>query len=71
MKRQCLTASPPRTAAEAAVLDTVDARVRAIALSLGGREMHYPSLIARPVLERAEYPQAFGITIEAVCHHDR
>ena len=37
----------------------MDARVRAIALSLGGREMLYPSLIARPILERVEYPQAF------------
>ena len=59
MKRQCPTAAPPRTAAEAAVLDSMDACVRAIALSLGGRERHYPSLIARPILERAEYPQAF------------
>jgi len=52
-------AAPVRTAADAAVLDAIDARVRAIALSLGAREMHYPSLIARGVLERAEYPQAF------------
>jgi hypothetical protein len=59
VKSRCPTAAPTRTAAEAAVLDDVDRRVRAIALALGGRDMQYPSLIARPILERAEYPQAF------------
>ena len=52
-------AGPVRTAADAAVLDDIDARLRAIAWSMDASEMHYPSLIARPVLERAEYPQAF------------
>ena len=59
MNRPYRLAAPVRTAADAAVLDGIDARVLAIALSLGAREMHYPSLIARGVLERAEYPQAF------------
>jgi hypothetical protein len=52
-------AAPVRTAADAALLDDIDARVRAIACSMDASEMHYPSLIARGVLERAEYPQAF------------
>ena len=52
-------AAPIRTAGEAAILDGIDQDVRDVALSLGAREMHYPALVAREVLQRAEYPQAF------------
>jgi hypothetical protein len=48
-----------RTAASAAGLDAIDASLRGIASSRAACEMRYPSLIARLVLERAEYPQAF------------
>ena len=40
-------------------LDRIDARVRGLAASMGAREMQYPALIAREVLEQAEYTQAF------------
>lgn len=52
-------AAPVRSAADAASFDDIDRRVRAIGCSMDACEMHYPSLIARRVLERAEYPQAF------------
>ncbi len=52
-------AAPVRTAADAAVLEDIDARLQVIASSMDASEMHYPSLIARAVLDRAEYPQAF------------
>lgn len=52
-------AAPIRTGDERATLDAIDARVRALARSLGACEMQYPALIAREVLERAEYPNAF------------
>jgi len=51
--------APPRTRDEIDALDRIDARVREIASSLGAREMQYPALIARQVLERAGYPRAF------------
>jgi hypothetical protein len=51
--------APVRTAASAAGLDAIDASLRGIASSRAACEMRYPSLIARLVLERAEYPQAF------------
>jgi hypothetical protein len=51
--------TPVRTVASAARLDAIDATLQGIASSRGASEMRYPTLIARPVLERAEYPQAF------------
>ena len=51
--------APTRTKKEIDALDRIDMRVRELALSLGAREMQYPALIARGVLERAEYPRAF------------
>ena len=39
--------------------ESVDARVRSVALSFGAREAQFPALIATRVLERAEYLQAF------------
>ena len=52
-------AAPTRTATQAAWLDHIDGAIRSIATSLGALEMHYPSLIARTVLDVAEYPKAF------------
>jgi hypothetical protein len=51
--------APIRTRAEIDSLDRIDARVREVAASMGACEMRYPALIAREVLERAEYPSAF------------
>ena len=51
--------APARSRDELNTLDRIDARVRDLAVSIGAREMQYPALIAREVLERAEYPQAF------------
>lgn len=51
--------APTRMRDEIDALDRIDLRVREIASSFGAREMQYPALIAREVLERAEYPRAF------------
>ena len=51
--------APVRDANERDVLDRIDARVRDVALSIGGHEMHYPVLIARDIVEQADYPRAF------------
>ena len=51
--------APSRTAEELGVLNRIDARVRSAAASLGAEEIHYPALIARGALDRAEYPKAF------------
>jgi hypothetical protein len=50
---------PPRTRDEIDALDRIDQRARELAMSFGAREMQYPALIAREVLERAGYPRAF------------
>jgi hypothetical protein len=51
--------APARSLGEQNVFDRIDARVRLLAASMGASEMHYPALIAREVLEQAEYTQAF------------
>ena len=51
--------APVRTLNEQTALDRIDARVCNLATSMGAREMRYPALIAREVLEQAEYTQAF------------
>jgi len=51
--------APARCVYRQAALDRIDARVRGLAASMGAREMQYPALIAREVLEQAEYTQAF------------
>jgi hypothetical protein len=51
--------APTRTGDEIDALNHIDMRVREIASSLGAREIQYPALIAREVLERAGYPRAF------------
>ena len=45
--------APARSRDELNTLDRIDARVRDFAVSVGAREMHYPALIAREVLEQA------------------
>jgi hypothetical protein len=52
--------APARTDDELRALNGIDVRVRSIATSFGAHEMQYPALIARGVLEQAEYPQAFA-----------
>jgi hypothetical protein len=52
-------AAPARTLNQQTALDRIDARVRGLAASMGACEMRYPALIAREVLEQAEYTQAF------------
>jgi seryl-tRNA synthetase len=51
--------APARTRDELNALDRIDVRVRDLAVAIGAREMQYPALIAREVLEQAEYPRAF------------
>ncbi len=59
--------APTRSDAELLTLNGIDARVRRAALSLGAREVQYPALIARGVLEHAEYPKAFPHLLMSAC----
>lgn len=59
MSADCRQAAPVRSADDLRRLDAIDTRVCALASSLGGVELQYPVLIAREVLERAEYQVAF------------
>jgi hypothetical protein len=59
--------APVRTSEEFDALDRIDSRVRSIAAALGAHEMRYPALIARGVLDRAEYPQAFPHLLMSAC----
>jgi len=52
-------AAPIRDATEIERMERVDTYLRRLAHDLGAHEMRYPALIAREVIERAEYPQAF------------
>src|SRR6185436_7515539 len=62
------SAVPPRSAEEIAAIDRIDDTIRRIADSLGAQEMRYPALIARSVLEDAEYPRAFPhLLMSAMC----
>ena len=63
-------AAPTRTGDDIDLLNRIDLRVRALASSLGAREMQYPALISRPVLERAGYPRAFPHLLMFASHHD-
>jgi seryl-tRNA synthetase len=51
--------APARTGSQQSALDRIDASVRRLAASMGASEMQYPALIAREVLEQAEYTTAF------------
>src|SRR6266513_1533506 len=59
--------APVRTSEEFDTLDRIDSRVRSLAAALGAHEMHYPALIARGVLDRAEYPEAFPHLLMSAC----
>jgi seryl-tRNA synthetase len=51
--------SPARCTNDQTALDRIDGLVRRLAVSMGADEMQYPALIAREILEQAEYTQAF------------
>lgn len=53
------TSRPVRTASAQAELERIDAAVRRLARSMGARELVFPALIAREVIDRAGYQQAF------------
>lgn len=63
-------AAPARTGDDIDLLNRIDLRVRAFASSLGAREMQYPALISRPVLEQAGYPRAFPHLLMSASRHD-
>jgi len=67
MIREYPQAAPVRCLNQQTVLDRIDARVRGLAASMGAREMQYPALIAREVLEQAEYTQAFPHLLMSAC----
>src|SRR5947209_11408467 len=53
------TSAPVRDGRQIAELAALDRRLTELAIALGAEERQYPALIARDVLERGEYPQAF------------
>jgi hypothetical protein len=59
--------APTRSEDELRMLNGIDVRVRSVAASFGAREVQYPALIARGVLEQAEYPQAFPHLLMSAC----
>jgi hypothetical protein len=59
--------APTRSEDELRILSGIDVRVRSIAASFGAHEVQYPALIARGVLEQAEYPQAFPHLLMSAC----
>ena len=59
--------APARTEDEVRTLNGIDSRVHAAAMALGAHEMQYSSLVARGVLDRAEYPQAFPHLLMSAC----
>jgi len=52
-------ACPIRRGRDQSLLEKIDEGWKDLALRLGAREVHYPILISRMALERAEYPKAF------------
>ena len=59
MRPEFPSAAPIKHESEIARFEKIDRRLCAIGSALGGRERRYAALIAREVLERAEYPRAF------------
>lgn len=59
--------APARSEDELHTLNCIDARIRGVAASLGAHEVQYPALIARGVLEQAEYTQAFPHLLMSAC----
>ena len=62
--------APVRTEDELRTLDGIDARVLSVAASFGAHEVQYPALVARGVLDQAEYPQAFPHLLMSACRSD-
>jgi hypothetical protein len=61
-------AAPVRRANQQRRLEEIDAAVKELGLGMGGGEVHFPVLIAREVLERADYHQAFPHLLLAAAH---
>lgn len=59
MRMRDTLARLPRTDAEQARFDGIDAEIDWIARGLGARGVYYPALIGRSSLERAGYPESF------------
>ena len=59
MMPQVAWSAPVRVGAELTRIARIDGRLATLARSLGATELQFPALIARDVLEHAEYPQAF------------
>lgn len=62
--------APTRAGDELRTLNGIDDCVRKMATSFGALDVQYPVLIARDVLDRAEYPQAFPHLLMSACHGD-
>jgi hypothetical protein len=54
-----LQSAPIRTWPDVEFVHLIDRTIRGLAVAMGATEFQYPMLIARDVLDRAEYPQAF------------
>jgi hypothetical protein len=71
MTPQYRQSAPVRTRNDLDVIDRIDARIRGFAGSIGAREMQYPALIARDVLDQSEYPEAFPHLLMAASCSER
>ena len=64
-------ACPIRRPREQLLVKKIDEGLRDLARNFGARDVHYPVLISRAALERAEYPKAFPhLLLAAACLHD-
>jgi hypothetical protein len=59
--------APTRAGEELRTLNGIDDCVRKMAKSFGALEVQYPVLIARDILDRAEYPKAFPHLLMSAC----
>jgi len=67
MKTPATMAAPVRADAEIARFEAIDAGFRAWALEWAAEEVQFTALIARAILEQAEYPQAFPHLLLSAC----
>lgn len=65
--RPAPTAAPVRTGRQLARFEAIDRQFVEWARAWGGTEAQFPALIAREVLERAEYPEAFPHLLLSAC----
>ena len=70
MTATCPRSGPVRDGDTLRRFERIDERVRLVARALGAREVQYPSLIARTVLEQAEYTQSFPHLLMSACCND-